>query len=394
MAPRERLIAGIMSGTSADGIDVALVKLDPDDRPRCVASNEAPFGASLRERILALAEPGGGTTQDVARLHCQLATAYAHALHATLRVAGLERVDLIGCHGQTLAHLPHEGVTFQAGSGPALAALTGAPVVYDFRAGDIALGGQGAPLIPYVDWLLLRDLVREDTVASLNLGGIANVTILPAGLTSPRELVAFDTGPGNMVIDALAQRLLGATRDSDGALAAAGLSNDELLSELLTHPYFQRPLPKSAGREEFGAVFVDQLLERGAGLSAPDLLATATRLTAKSIANALFSLPAWTGQGALQRVERLLVAGGGARNPTLLRMLRDELPNVRVQVIDDIGWPADGKEAIGFALLADAAVRGLPAGLPNVTGASAALVLGAIAPGRPPHVWPDWMGQA
>jgi anhydro-N-acetylmuramic acid kinase len=297
-------------------------------------------------------------------------------------------VDLVGCHGQTVAHLPHEGVTFQAGSGPALAALTATPVVFDFRAGDVALGGQGAPLIPFVDWLLFGELARERPVAALNIGGIANVTILPAGLSSQQDLIAFDTGPGNMIIDALARQLLGERRDEAGATAAAGESHAQLLSDLLAHPYFQRELPKSAGREEFGATFTARVLELGAGLSTPDLLATATRLTATTIARALLQRP-----GPFD-IERLIVSGGGARNPTLLRMLEDELPGVLVRTTDEFGWPSDSKEAVGFALLADAAVRGVPAGLPNVTGAGAALVLGALAPGRAPRPWPDWIDQS
>jgi anhydro-N-acetylmuramic acid kinase len=385
MARRARLVAGIMSGTSADGIDVAVIELTADNRPRFVTASETPYDTQLRDRVLALAEPGGGTTQDIARLHHHLAIAYADALRETLRGAGLTGVDLIGCHGQTLAHLPREGVTFQAGSGPALAALTATPVVFDFRAGDVALGGQGAPLIPFVDWLLFGDLARDRGIAALNIGGIANVTILPAGSASARELIAFDTGPGNMLIDALARRLLGERRDDDGAAAAGGECNAQLLSEMLEHPYFQREAPKSAGREEFGEAFAERLLTLGAGLSTTDLLATATKLTAATIAREL--LP----QADPFRVEQLLVSGGGAHNLTLLRMLRDALPGVLVRTTDEVGWPTDSKEAVGFALLADAAVRGVPAGLPNVTGAREPLVLGSIAPGRPPHPWPDWI---
>jgi anhydro-N-acetylmuramic acid kinase len=392
--PRERLIAGIMSGTSADGIDVALVALDPASRPTLIHAAVHPFDATTRAAILTLAEPDGGDARAVSRLNFQLARAYADAVSATLAEAGVpdERLDLIGCHGQTIAHLPNEPApsTLQAGSGPALAELTGVPVVYDFRAADVALGGQGAPLIPFVDFVLFHERAASTSVGVLNLGGIANLTLLPAGVTDPAQIIAFDSGPANIVIDGLMRVLAGVDHDRDGQVAASGTVHDGLLAELLLHPYFDRALPKSTGREEFGAPFVAALIERGTSLSLSDadLIATATMLTARSIAQSLQIV------SEQHRPVELILGGGGSHNRTLWQMLAAELPGVTLLRHEDAGWPSDAKEAIGFALLADAAVCAVPSALPNVTGTREPLVLGALAPGRAPRVWPDWIGEA
>jgi anhydro-N-acetylmuramic acid kinase len=391
--PRERIVAGIMSGTSADGIDVALVALDHASRPTLLHDTVHPFNSATRAAILSLAEPDGGDARAVARLNFKLARAYADAVSATLDAAGVPsaRLDLIGCHGQTIAHLPNEPEpsTFQAGAGPALAALTGVPVVYDFRAADVALGGQGAPLIPFVDYLLFRERAEHQSIGVLNLGGIANVTLLPAGVTDPAQIVAYDSGPANIVIDGLMRALAGAGYDRDGQVAASGTVHAELLEELLQHPYFDRALPKSTGREEFGAPFVAALIRRGKDLNLADadLVATATMLTVRSIARSLAIV------SERHRPDELILGGGGAHNRTLWQMLDAELRNVTLLRHEDVGWPSDAKEAIGFALLADAAVRAVPSALPNVTGTREPLVLGALAPGRTPHVWPDWIGE-
>jgi anhydro-N-acetylmuramic acid kinase len=269
-----------------------------------------------------------------------------------------------------------------------LAALSGVPVIHDFRAADMALGGQGAPLIPYVDYQLFNPLARTETIGILNLGGIANVTIIPQGCHDLGALLAFDTGPANMVVDGLARTQLGLSFDRDGLIAGDGEVDAQLLDELLGHPFFARRPPKSTGREEFGAAFLAELIAgaRQRELTVADMLATATALTARSVALSLTGLP------ATQRPTRLILGGGGARNTTLVAQLTRELPGVTIQTHEAAGWPGDSKEAIGFAILADAAVRGVPTGLPNVTGARAPLVLGALAPGRPPRVWPDWIG--
>lgn len=391
MGPRERLVAGLMSGTSVDGIDVAIVRLSPSHEPELVTGAEVPFDHALRAMILDCAEPGGGDSRTIAGLHLRLAHAYADALSTVLTSSplGLDTLDLIGCHGQTIAHWPNDPTptTLQLGSGAALAALVGVPVVHDFRAADVALGGQGAPLIPWVDWRLFRAVAQERSIGVLNLGGIANMTLLPAGISAPDELVAFDTGPANMVIDGLARRLLDEPFDHDGRAAARGQVDYALLTQLLRHPFFARPLPRSTGREEFGDAYVRDLVGAAGArnLGPADVLATATALTAHSIAHAL-SLVA-----PHLRPAEIILGGGGARNATLVAMLADLLPGVAISRHEDYGWPSGLKEALGFALLADAAVRGEPTALPNVTGAPRPLVLGAIAPGRPPNVWPDWI---
>jgi anhydro-N-acetylmuramic acid kinase len=390
---RERAVAGIMSGTSADGIDVAIVRLAMDHPPQLLGGHTSSFDPDLQVRVIATAEPGGGSAEEIARLDFALAAAYADAIRAASSAAllDMEAIDLIGCHGQTIAHLPRAcpPATLQAGSGPALAALTGIPVVFDFRAADVALGGQGAPLIPYVDWLLFRDHARDRPLGVLNLGGIANITLLPRGVDDPAQVIAFDTGPGNMVMDRLAREVLGEPFDRAGALAARGTVDELLLHDLLEHQYFSLPLPKSAGREEFGAAFVARVrgLARERGLEAADLMATAAALTARSVALSLDRVAL----GA--RPARLLLGGGGAHNATLRSMLAAAMPHTAIMAHEDFGLSGDLKEALGFALLADAAVRGVSAALPTVTGAREAYVLGAIAPGRAPRVWPDWIGQ-
>jgi anhydro-N-acetylmuramic acid kinase len=254
---------------------------------------------------------------------------------------------------------------------------------------DVALGGQGAPLIPFVDFLLFHERAARHAVGVLNLGGIANLTLLPAGVTDPAQIVAFDSGPANIVIDGLMRVLIRENFDLDGQLAARGTVHDGLLADLLEHDYFSRALPKSTGREEFGAPFVAALIQHGESLSLSDadLIATATMLTARSIARSLEDV------SEQHRPTELILGGGGASNPTLRQMLGAELPEVTLLRHEEAGWPSDAKEAIGFALLADAAVRAVPSALPNVTGTREPLVLGALAPGRPPRVWPDWISQ-
>jgi len=394
-----RLVVGLMSGTSVDAIDAALVRIGPGADPErrtveLLAQRETPFDPVLHAAIFDSFPPHTGTIARLAQLDVLIGEAFAAATLALLDEAGVapESVDLIGSHGQTVYHAPHPGasadglpavpVTVQIGSGAVLAARTGITTIYDFRSADLALGGEGAPLVPYVDYLLLGD---AESLAVQNIGGIGNVTILRRGMGVP-GLSAFDTGPGNMLIDALAQLTSAGQHafDEDGALAAQGTVARALLDDALEDPFFARRPPKSTGREEFGTLYAAEFAAKGRslGLADADLLATATALTARSIADAYrrFVLP----ETALDAV---LLCGGGARNPTLRRMLAAELAPLPVGTTTERGIPSDAKEAIAFAVLAYETAHGRPGTLPATTGASRPAILGAIAPGRHFTLW-------
>ncbi len=365
------IVAGIMSGTSLDGIDVALV--DVRERGFSVkAFYTTPYPRKVREALL-----GVSTVAGAARLHFLLGELYADAVQAAVRRSGV-KPRLIACHGQTIHHEgePVEFLgrkiasTLQIGEAAVIAERIGVPVVSDFRPRDIAAGGHGAPLIPYVDSMLFRDK-RRGRVA-LNIGGIANITAIPPAATS-EQVVAFDTGPGNMVIDALAGEATGGkwTYDRGGRMAARGRVNQALLDELLAEPYYRKRPPKSAGREQYGRAFVERLLRTK--LPIDDLLATATVLTAASVAQGIRRfVPA--------PVDDLIVSGGGAKNPAIMKYLAAFFPSVAIATSADFGIDIDAKEAVGFALLGYETWRGRPANLPSATGARRAAVLGKITP--------------
>ena len=376
---RPRVVAGVMSGTSMDGIDVAVARLEGSGRAmsfEMLSRVSVPFPDSLSAEIRLCAEAVDYPVDAMCRLGPRLAKAYA----AAVRESGVSEIDLVGCHGQTVRHQPEPAefadaevrATLQLVSGPALAAELALPVVTDFRSADVALGGQGAPLVPYADWALLSS-DDEDRIA-LNLGGIANVTALPRG-GGRDKVTAFDTGPANMLLDTLARELLGAPMDANGAAAAQGQVLTQALEEVLMHPYFDREPPKSAGREAgeagFGQAFADRFRSVcGESQSPEDLLATATELTAVSVARAVerfLKLPD----------ARVIAAGGGTRNAFLMDRLAAHLP--RVSLSDEFGVDAHFKEALAFAVLAHEAVRGVPTGMPSVTGATRAAVLGSIS---------------
>jgi anhydro-N-acetylmuramic acid kinase len=344
-----------MSGTSLDGIDVAIVEIR-GRRVETIGFTETPYPAAIREAILGVSNTDTHTAA-ISRLSYQLAEHYAKAVLRTTRKFG--PVELIGCHGQTIYHEGRSN-TMQIGEPAVLAERTGVPVVSNFRARDIAAGGQGAPLVPYVDYLLFRH-PRRSRVA-LNIGGIGNITVMPAGC-GPEDVVAFDTGPGNMVIDGLA-REMGQRCDTGGRIAASGHVNRPLLDELLRDPYYRRKPPKSAGREQYGAEFVARL--KATGLPLPDLIATATVLTAATIAI------------AAGRPDELIASGGGVHNPEIMGHLAAFLPSVAISTSADHGVDADAKEAIAFAVLAHETLRGRPSNLPSATGARHAVVLGSI----------------
>jgi anhydro-N-acetylmuramic acid kinase len=352
-------VAGVMSGTSLDGIDVAIVEI-AGRRIETIAFQSTPYSAEMRAAILAVSD-ATAETSAISRLNFQLGELYARAVLRAVRRFG--PVKLIGCHGQTIYH---EGAknTLQIGEAAVIAERTGVPVVSNFRARDIAAGGQGAPLVPYVDYLLFRHRTR--TRIALNIGGIANITAIPAGGRS-EDVVAFDTGPGNMVIDALA-RELGYRYDRGGRIAERGQVNTALLDELMDDRYYRRKPPKSAGREQYGAGFIDRL--KKTGLALEDLVATATVLTAATIALAARHFePA-----------ELIGSGGGVHNPQIMGHLAAFLPGVAVSTSTDHGIDADAKEAVAFAVLAHETWRGRPANLPSATGARRPVLLGDITP--------------
>ncbi|HEY8807998.1 MAG TPA: anhydro-N-acetylmuramic acid kinase [Candidatus Limnocylindria bacterium] len=356
---------GIMSGTSADGMDAAAIELG-DERPRptirLLAHVARDHSDSLRYRILAAGSGAPLSAHDIALLHADLGAAYASIARELVTKIGREPA-CIALHGQTIAHFPAEHATLQIGDASRVAVEIAAPVINDFRSADVALGGQGAPLVPFADHLLFADGTPR---AILNLGGIANLTLLPTDRAE--DVTAFDTGPGNMVIDQLARKG-GNELDRDGAAAARGRVSDAALARALAHPYFARRGPRSTGREEFGASFTQQLLAdvKAAGGSLDDAIATATALTVETIGRALDGGP-W---------RELVVAGGGARNATLMARLK-ERTKLPIRSTDDLGIPAEAREAAAFAILGAYRLRGEPNTLPKCTGASRAVSAGAI----------------
>jgi len=363
------IVIGMMSGTSADGIDAAAIEVGDGPRPavRLLSHLARAYPDTLRYRILATASGAPLPAHDLATLHAALGDAYAAVAGDLITEIGA-RPACIAIHGQTVAHYPGERATLQIGDSARVAVATGVPVIDDFRSADIALGGQGAPLVPFADHLLFADGTAR---AILNLGGIANLTLLPSDRAE--DVIAFDTGPANMVLDQIARKA-GAERDENGAGAARGTVVQSALAAALAHPYFARRAPKSTGREEFGNPFVQTLLGdvRGAGGSLDDALATATALAAESIA---LGLERESPAGV--RWRELVVAGGGALNPTLLARITDRI-GLPVRRSEDLGIPVEAREAVAFAILGSYRLRGEPNTLPRCTGASRAVSAGAV----------------
>jgi anhydro-N-acetylmuramic acid kinase len=368
------IAVGLMSGTSLDGIDAALVEIRPHGTRYDIELLDfvtQPFAPDLADALRAALPPNDGSVGRLARLHRELGEAFAQAARA---VARERRVDYVASHGQSIWHEGERGVTLQIGDAFAIRAAMDATVCYDFRSADTAAGGCGAPLVPYFDAVMLAT-DDEDRVA-LNVGGIANFTLLPRGLERGSDgsfdVVAYDCGPGNMLIDAFVRaRTDGASNfDRDGALAARGRIDQNVLQAMYGDPYFALPAPKSTGREHFGAQF---LTRYGIdGLSLEDGAATLTALTATSVADAIRAT------GAQQR--RVLVSGGGVRNPQLMSMLAQRLAGSRVESLAVMGIDPDAKEAIAFALLGYETLRARASNVPRATGAKRAVCLGAIAP--------------
>ena len=405
------LVAGVMSGTSADGIDVALVRIGEarDSRSRVIPVDsvgsrgqarplhlglghtirllghaEYSYPAKVRAAVLSAMNADHARVADLSRLNFLLGELYADAVLATQRQFRL-KADLVGCHGQTLYHQGDPqaylgrkvAATWQTGEAAVVAARVGVPVVSDFRPADMAAGGKGAPLVPYLDSLLFGNPKIGRIVQ--NIGGIANLTAIPAGAGANR-MFAFDTGPGNMVIDAVMESLFGQALDRGGKIAASGKVLEPVLEQMLRRKFFRAKPPKTAGREEFGREFVREFLRACGTAPKHDIVATATALTARSIADAVRRFVTLK-SGAKRSFREMILSGGGVRNATLVRILEEELAplGIRLRFSDEFGLPSEAKEAVAFAVLAYETWHRRTSNVPSATGANRAAVLGKIS---------------
>jgi anhydro-N-acetylmuramic acid kinase len=408
MSKKTMIVAGVMSGTSADGINVALVRIGEVGKPgsrtevrlasggrgqegprptiKLLGHAEYRYSPKVRTAVLAAMNAPGARVADLARLNFLLGELYAEAALATER-RFRAKADLVGCHGQTLYHQGEAqrflgrkvAATWQMGEGAVIAARLGVPVVSDFRPADMAAGGKGAPLVPYLDYLLFRDPNVGRIVQ--NIGGIANLTAIPAG-AGAHGVVAFDTGPGNMVIDAVTEELFGRAFDRGGKIAGSGMVQESVVAQILRGKFFRAKPPKTAGREEFGREFVREFLRQCGHARKEDVVATATALTARSITDAgkrfVVEKPSF---GAKNSFREMILSGGGVRNATLVGMLAECLVPLGIQLrhSDEFGLPAEAKEAVAFAVLAYQTWNRRPSNLPSATGAKRAAVLGKIS---------------
>ena len=384
------VVAGVMSGTSADGINVALarIRVNPRGRGRprhtikLLGHAEYSYPAKVRSAILGSMNAEQARVADLARLNFLLGELYADAVRATERRFRV-KAELVGCHGQTLYHQGDSKAflgrkvfaTWQAGEAAIVAARVGVPVVSDFRPADMAAGGKGAPLVPYLDCLLFGDPKIGRILQ--NIGGIANLTAIPAGASAGR-VVAFDTGPGNMVIDAVTEALFGRAFDRGGKIAGSGMVLEPVLGQILRRKFFRTAPPKTAGREEFGREFVRYFLHQCAGFRKEDVVATATALTARSIGDAVRRFVTSKSNHCFREI---VLSGGGARNATLVAMLTEVLAPLGIQLrsSDEFGLPSEAKEALAFAVLAYETWNRRPSNVPSATGAKRAAMLGKVS---------------
>lgn len=381
-AKSSRRILGLMSGTSADGVTAALTEITGTGataKIRLLAHSTYPYPEEVSRRLFNLFTPGASTVRDVCEMNFVVGECFSDAALRLLQDHGLGPgdVDAVASHGQTVWHQPSAepvaGIdaasTLQMGEPAIISMRTGLPVVADFRKADMAAGGLGAPLTPYLDYVLHRHSSKR--IVLQNIGGIANLTYIPAS-ASPGDVVAFDTGPGNMIIDAMARRYTGASHDVNGGLARTGTVHRGLLADLLGHPYYRRAPPKTTGREEFGEQYAAEAIRRGESMRLPpgDIAATITVLTAETIANAYTQyLPG--------DVDVVYVSGGGSRNPALMDELRNRL-KIPVRDYSELGFPGEAKESVLVALLANEHIMGTPCNLPSATGARQQVVLGSL----------------
>ncbi|MGI5947413.1 MAG: anhydro-N-acetylmuramic acid kinase [Lachnospiraceae bacterium] len=382
----QKLVIGLMSGTSADGIDAVLVEIEGygiRTRIQTKAFVTIPYSGAFREYLLKIAKGDFGGSAELSQLNFYLGKLLANACLAVCEKAGItpEKIDFVGSHGHTVFHHPLKehyfdfpvSSTLQLGEASVICEALGCPVVSDFRVRDVAAGGYGAPLVPYTEYILYAE--KDKMVALQNIGGIGNITCLPPNC-SLDQVSAFDTGPGNMVMDALCTIITNSQKryDENGELAARGNVNFELLNFMMNDEYLHKLPPKTTGREMYGEAYVSKILKKSEqlGLSLVDTLATATMFTAKciqySVENFFLAIP-----------DRLIVGGGGAYNPILMEMIRQCLPNCEVLRNEDIGLDSGAKEAVAFALLANETIGGMYNNAPSATGASHPVVMGKIS---------------
>lgn len=379
----ERYGVGLMSGTSLDGIDGALVKIEgsgTDTKVELIHFINESLPEDIKEEIKNCCSINKSNVEAICSLNFKLGYLFSNTVKKLCKEANFSyhNLDFIGSHGQTIYHIPREyenlvKSTLQIGEPSVIAYETGVTVVSNFRTMDIAAGGQGAPLVPYTEYLLYRS--NKNRLLQ-NIGGIGNVTVIPASCNID-EIFAFDTGPGNMIIDEVVKVLKKVPYDKDGAFAKAGTINKDLLKELLDIPYINMEPPKTTGRELFGKQFVDELLKNWSFLKAVDIIATVTAFTAHSIAENYkrFIFPSY-------HIDEVIVGGGGSYNNTLIATLRELLPNCKVLIQEDLGYSSDAKEAIAFAILANETLSGLSGNVIGATGAKERVILGNITPGK------------
>ena len=393
MKAKAMVVAGVMSGTSADGVDVAICRIAPGaqegdwPRVRLIGLLETKYPRLVRAAVLRVMEGEAQTAAQMSRLNWRLGDIYADCVEKAAEKFGV-RVELVGCHGQTVHHETQArrvlGLavrsTWQMGEAAVVAERMRCPVVSDFRPADVAAGGEGAPLVPMLDYCLFRSKTKRRVL--LNLGGIANVTVIPAG-GGLEDVIAFDTGPGNMVIDAVMQREFGKPYDRGGKVGLRGRWNLEVVRTLMADKYFRRRPPKSCGREEFGAAYADRLIAmcKAAGGSAVDTVATATELTAASVVYGYRRFGFCIKPLLLLDNVDVIAAGGGVKNGMLMSRLRTHflMSGIRMKAAQEFGLDPQAKEGVAFALLAWLTWNGRVGNVPAATGAKRAVVLGKVS---------------
>ncbi|KGG79732.1 anhydro-N-acetylmuramic acid kinase [Caloranaerobacter azorensis H53214] len=374
----KKLIIGLMSGTSIDGIDCALVEIEGNGlntKVKLINFHKHEMPVHLKQDILKACSIEKSSTELICRLNFLLGEEFSKAILETCELSGIppSKIDLIGSHGQTVYHIPRNS-TLQIGEPSVIAERTGITTVADFRVRDVAAGGHGAPIVPYTEYILYRNI--EKTIVLQNIGGIGNATVIPKNSTID-QVYAFDTGPGNMIIDAIVTEITKGQKhyDEEGKLASKGNINRELFEELMSHPYIYKEPPKTTGREEFGVDFSKKIYEKYKKIvkNELDIITTVTYFTAKTIADSYkkWILP-------YHKIDEVIISGGGSYNKTLINMIREELKGIKIMIQEDVGYSSDAKEAIAMAILANETIHGNFNNLPRVTGASKPVVLGKI----------------